>query len=126
MVKHFDHVTIVVKDLDNARRFFALLGFEQDQSVVISGPRFSRYMLLESHRGRALHTGPAKLDAAAGGATPALPPPGPDGKCRHHQPPTARLQPRLLRRRRYRGGGEPATSQRDTHSERRDGLPRSQ
>jgi catechol 2,3-dioxygenase-like lactoylglutathione lyase family enzyme len=47
MVKHFDHVTIVVKDLDNARRFFVLLGFEQDQSVVISGPQFSRYMRVD-------------------------------------------------------------------------------
>lgn len=47
MIKHFDHVTIVVKDLDNAKRFFALLGFEPDQSVVISGERFARYMLVD-------------------------------------------------------------------------------
>jgi catechol 2,3-dioxygenase-like lactoylglutathione lyase family enzyme len=47
MVKHFDHVTIVVKDLDEARRFFALLGFEHDRSVVISGTQFSRYMLVD-------------------------------------------------------------------------------
>ena len=27
MVKHFDHLTIVVQDLDRAKAFFALLGF---------------------------------------------------------------------------------------------------
>jgi catechol 2,3-dioxygenase-like lactoylglutathione lyase family enzyme len=44
MVKHFDHVTIVVSDVEAARRFFALLGFEEDESVVIAGPAFSEYM----------------------------------------------------------------------------------
>ena len=44
MVKHFDHVTVVVRDIDAAKRFFALLGFEHDQSVVISGEVFSGYM----------------------------------------------------------------------------------
>jgi catechol 2,3-dioxygenase-like lactoylglutathione lyase family enzyme len=44
MVKNFDHVTIVVRDLEAAKRFFGLLGFELDQSVVISGPVFSDYM----------------------------------------------------------------------------------
>ncbi len=44
MVKHFDHVTIVVRDVDAAKRFFALLGFEEDKSVVIAGPAFAAYM----------------------------------------------------------------------------------
>jgi len=44
MVKHFDHVTIVVTDVDRAKRFFALLGFQEAMSVVISGEQFSRYM----------------------------------------------------------------------------------
>ena len=44
MVKHFDHVTIVVTDVDRAKRFFALLGFQDAMSVVISGEQFSRYM----------------------------------------------------------------------------------
>ena len=44
MVKHFDHVTVVVRDIDQARTFFALLGFEEDRAVVISGPTFERYM----------------------------------------------------------------------------------
>lgn len=44
MVKHFDHVTVVVRDRDAAQRFFGLLGFEHDQSVVISGETFSNYM----------------------------------------------------------------------------------
>jgi catechol 2,3-dioxygenase-like lactoylglutathione lyase family enzyme len=44
MLKHFDHVTVVVTDVDAAIRFFALLGFEKDKYVVISGEKFSRYM----------------------------------------------------------------------------------
>lgn len=44
MVTHFDHVTIVVRDVGKAKAFFALLGFIEQQSVVISGGQFSRYM----------------------------------------------------------------------------------
>lgn len=47
MISHFDHVTLCVSDLEAARRFFALLGFEEDKSVVISGDRFAAYMGLE-------------------------------------------------------------------------------
>jgi len=44
MVGHFDHITLVVRDVEAAKRFFALLGFEHDRSVVISGEIFSTYM----------------------------------------------------------------------------------
>jgi catechol 2,3-dioxygenase-like lactoylglutathione lyase family enzyme len=44
MVTHFDHVTIVVRDVAKAKAFFALLGFIEQQSVVISGGQFSSYM----------------------------------------------------------------------------------
>lgn len=44
MVKHFDHVTIVVRDVEAAKHFFVLLGFEEDKTVVIKGPPFSTYM----------------------------------------------------------------------------------
>lgn len=44
MVKNFDHVTIVVRDVEAAKRFFALLGFTEDKSVVIAGQQFSDYM----------------------------------------------------------------------------------
>ena len=37
MVKNFDHVTVVVRDLENAVRFFDLFGFKEVKSVVISG-----------------------------------------------------------------------------------------
>lgn len=47
MIKHFDHVTVCVRDLDAARRFFALLGFAEDKSVVIAGDRFATYMGLD-------------------------------------------------------------------------------
>lgn len=46
-VQHFDHVTVCVSDLEAARRFFGLLGFAEDTSVVISGERFARYMGLD-------------------------------------------------------------------------------
>ena len=44
MIKHFDHVTIVVRDVEAAKQFFGLLGFTEDKSVVIKGPQFSSYM----------------------------------------------------------------------------------
>jgi catechol 2,3-dioxygenase-like lactoylglutathione lyase family enzyme len=44
MLKHVDHVTVAVSDLAAARRFFGLLGFEEDKAVVISGPVMDRYM----------------------------------------------------------------------------------
>ena len=44
MIRHFDHVTIVVKDIEAAKQFFGLLGFKEDKSVVISGQQFSAYM----------------------------------------------------------------------------------
>jgi catechol 2,3-dioxygenase-like lactoylglutathione lyase family enzyme len=47
MIRHFDHVTVCVRDLDAAKRFFALLGFVEDKSVVIAGPRFAHYMGLD-------------------------------------------------------------------------------
>ncbi len=40
----FDHVTVVVSDLDRAKRFFGLLGFEETASTVVSGEQMSRYM----------------------------------------------------------------------------------
>jgi catechol 2,3-dioxygenase-like lactoylglutathione lyase family enzyme len=43
-ITHFDHVTIAVSDIGNAKAFFALLGFVEQQTVVISGDKFSRYM----------------------------------------------------------------------------------
>jgi catechol 2,3-dioxygenase-like lactoylglutathione lyase family enzyme len=44
MIKHFDHLTIVVEDLEDARRFFGVLGFSESASVVISGPLMDAYM----------------------------------------------------------------------------------
>lgn len=44
MVRHFDHLTIVVRDLERARRFFGLLGFKEAISVVIAGEPFASYM----------------------------------------------------------------------------------
>ncbi len=44
MVKHFDHLTIVVRDIDCAKAFFSLLGFAEAMSVVIAGEPFASYM----------------------------------------------------------------------------------
>jgi catechol 2,3-dioxygenase-like lactoylglutathione lyase family enzyme len=44
MITRFDHVTIVVRDTEEAKSFFALLGFVEQQTVVISGGQFSAYM----------------------------------------------------------------------------------
>jgi catechol 2,3-dioxygenase-like lactoylglutathione lyase family enzyme len=41
---HLDHVTVVVRDVAKAKEFFALLGFAEEKSVVISGEMFARYM----------------------------------------------------------------------------------
>jgi catechol 2,3-dioxygenase-like lactoylglutathione lyase family enzyme len=44
MLTRFDHVTVVVRDLDAALRFFTVLGFVVDKSVVIAGEPFAAYM----------------------------------------------------------------------------------
>jgi catechol 2,3-dioxygenase-like lactoylglutathione lyase family enzyme len=43
-LRHFDHVTVVVRDLDAAKGFFALLGFHEERAVVIAGAPFDGYM----------------------------------------------------------------------------------
>lgn len=47
MIKHFDHVTICVNDLEAAKHFFSLLGFEEDKRVVIEGEPFDTYMAVD-------------------------------------------------------------------------------
>jgi len=44
MLKHFDHITVAVRDVDAAKSFFAALGFELDKDVVIRGEEMERYM----------------------------------------------------------------------------------
>ncbi len=44
MIRRFDHVTLVVEDEAEAKRFFAVLGFEEEITVVIQGDCFSDYM----------------------------------------------------------------------------------
>jgi catechol 2,3-dioxygenase-like lactoylglutathione lyase family enzyme len=44
MPRHFDHLTIVVRDIDRAKIFFGLLGFREAISVVIAGEPFASYM----------------------------------------------------------------------------------
>jgi len=44
MVRSFDHVTIVVRDLDKAKAFFALLGFRESKLAVVTGKVMEDYM----------------------------------------------------------------------------------
>jgi catechol 2,3-dioxygenase-like lactoylglutathione lyase family enzyme len=44
MARRFDHLTIVVRDVDRAKAFFGLLGFKEAISVVIAGEPFASYM----------------------------------------------------------------------------------
>jgi len=53
MVLFLDHVATAVRDLDGAKRFFGLLGFEVADAVVIQGEQFSRYMGVPSLEGEA-------------------------------------------------------------------------
>ena len=40
----FDHVTITVTNLDEAKNFFALLGFDETAATVVSGDEMSAFM----------------------------------------------------------------------------------
>ena len=44
MLTHLDHITVVVRDVEKAKEFFGLLGFEEDKNVTISGEKFEKYM----------------------------------------------------------------------------------
>jgi catechol 2,3-dioxygenase-like lactoylglutathione lyase family enzyme len=44
----FDHMTVVVTNLDEARRFFGLLGFAERMAVVAQGEEIARYMGIEN------------------------------------------------------------------------------
>jgi catechol 2,3-dioxygenase-like lactoylglutathione lyase family enzyme len=68
MINHFDHVTVVVRDVDAAKRFFGLLGFKEDKSVVIAGPQFSTYMGVDSIEAEHVTLVLANVLAANGGA----------------------------------------------------------
>jgi catechol 2,3-dioxygenase-like lactoylglutathione lyase family enzyme len=44
VLKHFDHLTIVVQDVERAKAFFGVLGFKEAKSIVIAGEPFASYM----------------------------------------------------------------------------------
>lgn len=48
MVKNVDHVTLVVRDVEAAQKFFALLGFKDEINTFISGEPLSTYMGIEN------------------------------------------------------------------------------
>jgi len=52
MVKNADHVTLVVRDVEAAKEFFALLGFKDEIDTVISGETLSTYMGMKNIEAR--------------------------------------------------------------------------
>ncbi|MCO6416273.1 hypothetical protein JYK14_08840 [Siccirubricoccus sp. KC 17139] len=44
MPRHFARLGIVVRDLEQAKAFFAVLGFKEAMSVIIAGEPFATYM----------------------------------------------------------------------------------
>jgi catechol 2,3-dioxygenase-like lactoylglutathione lyase family enzyme len=52
MVKNADHVTVVVRDVEAARTFFALLGFKEEIDTIISGEGLSTYMGIKNIEAR--------------------------------------------------------------------------
>jgi catechol 2,3-dioxygenase-like lactoylglutathione lyase family enzyme len=60
MILHIDHVTVLVRDVAEAKAFFAFLGFVEEKSVIISGGLFARYIRPE----RLSERGPRQARAA--------------------------------------------------------------
>ena len=52
MVENADHVTLVVRDVDATKKFFALLGFKDEIDTVISGEPLSTYMGIKNIESR--------------------------------------------------------------------------
>jgi catechol 2,3-dioxygenase-like lactoylglutathione lyase family enzyme len=52
VVKNVDHVTVVVRDVESAKKFFTLLGFKADIDTVISGEPLSTYMGMKNIEAR--------------------------------------------------------------------------
>ncbi|GAA5443785.1 hypothetical protein Misp06_01963 [Microbulbifer sp. NBRC 101763] len=48
MLKHPDHVTIVVNELQSSVKFFQLLNFELEVTDLISGEKVSKYLQVEN------------------------------------------------------------------------------
>jgi catechol 2,3-dioxygenase-like lactoylglutathione lyase family enzyme len=44
MVRRFDHLTVVVRDVSRAKAFFGVLGFQDGVSARISGEPYASYM----------------------------------------------------------------------------------
>jgi catechol 2,3-dioxygenase-like lactoylglutathione lyase family enzyme len=52
MVRNADHVTLVVRDVEAAKKFFALLGFKVEIDTVITGEELSTYMGIKNIEAR--------------------------------------------------------------------------
>ena len=124
MNEGFDHLTVVVTDLDEARRFFGLLGFVETGRRRRLG---RGHGALHGHRrlgGRPRHAGARGRARPPRGPAAALPPSGGrrgrgGGDARPH-----RLQPRLLPGDRPRCIAGPLRRGRDHAAQRGHGLPR--
>ena len=77
MPTHFDHLTIVVRDVDRAKAFFAVLGFKEAISVVIAGEPFASYMGVPGIEAEHVTPGAGERHAADRNPAVALSPSGP-------------------------------------------------
>jgi catechol 2,3-dioxygenase-like lactoylglutathione lyase family enzyme len=123
MVKHFDHVTIVVRDVEAAKQFFGLLGFNEDKSVVIAGPQFSAYMGVDSIEAEHVTLVLANVSPRTEVQLLKYRHPDPPSRPGYSQPHQTGVQPRLLRRGRPGGRGGKAESEGRPTPERDHGLP---
>lgn len=99
MVKHFDHCTIVVRDVDRAKMFFGLLGFKEAMSVVIAGEPFASYMGVPGIE--ADHVTLVLENASP--RTPALPAARAAARSAHSRSVQSWDEPHLFRGRKHRG-----------------------
>ncbi len=90
-------MTVVVDDLEEARRFFGLLGFVERVAVVVSGAEMGRYMgIADWEADHVTLELEGRRPGPPGGAAAAVPPSGRGGGRRGGVAGPDRLQPRLL------------------------------
>jgi catechol 2,3-dioxygenase-like lactoylglutathione lyase family enzyme len=103
MVKHFDHCTIVVRDVDRAKMFFGLLGFKETTSVVIAGEPFASYMGVPGIEADHVTLVLENASPTNANPTPALPASRATARSAYSRPVQARDEPHLFRGREHRG-----------------------
>ncbi len=111
----FDHMTVVVNDLDGAKEFFGLLGCIERIAVVAHGEAISRYMGIADWEADHVTLVLEGAAGAPGDSAPAVPPSGGGTRRRCRLAGADRLQPCVLpsgRHGRHAGAPRGATASR--------------